>query len=71
MQRVLEVSAALSLAGGIAAIFIAARRSNRLTASIDSTPLAGERHEMTSPARPRRLGIERARRADHGAHETT
>jgi hypothetical protein len=28
MQRVLEVSAALSLAGGIAAIFIAARRSN-------------------------------------------
>jgi hypothetical protein len=38
MQRVLEVSAALSLAGGIAAIFIAARRSNRLTASIDSTP---------------------------------
>jgi MFS family permease len=38
MQRVLEVSAALSLAAGIAAIFIAARRSNRPTASIDSTP---------------------------------
>ena len=48
MQRVLEVSAALSLAGGIAAIFIAARRSNRPTASSDSTlASAGERHEMT------------------------
>jgi MFS family permease len=43
MQRVLEVSAALSLAGGIAAIFIAARRSNRPTASSDSTPRVSRR----------------------------
>ena len=43
MQRVLEVSAALSLAAGIAAIFIAARRSNRPPASIDSTPRVSRR----------------------------
>jgi len=43
MQRVLEVSAALSLAAGIAATFIAARRSNRPTASSDSIPRVSRR----------------------------
>lgn len=38
MQRVLEVSAGLCLAAGIAAIFIAPRRPNRPTAQMDITP---------------------------------
>ena len=37
MQRVLEISAGLSLAAGIAAIFIAPRRTNRPTTLTDNT----------------------------------